>query len=75
MDMLERLECQEQDYDVDTVVLYDAATPLAAIQQQAKILADAGLRFMLQQQVPCNIRYRRLLKIGEGEAEILEYNA
>ena len=75
MDMLERLECQEQDYDVDTVVLYDAATPLAAIQQQAKILADAGLRFMLQQQVPCNIRYRRLLKIGEGEAESLEYNA
>ena len=67
MDMLERMQNQAQDFDVDTVVLYDAATPLEALVQQVRELTQAGVRFVMQQEIPEDIRYRSLLNMGERE--------
>lgn len=67
MDMLERMQSQAQDFDVDTVVLYDATTPLEALAQQVRKLTQAGVRFVVQQAIPEDIRYRSLLNMGERE--------
>lgn len=71
-DMLEMLEQSSGDFDVDTVLLYDDTTPLSQLCLQAQALGGGVL---LQRSLPEDIRYRRLMKITNGEVECLETNA
>lgn len=64
-DMLDRLEQPDDAYDVDTILLYDDATPLSAIRRQVKLLTGSGRSVMAQRSVPANIRYREILTVNE----------
>ena len=75
MDMLERLEDNRKAYDVDAVLLYDETSGLDAVRAQADRLTAQGCSVLVQRNVPENIRYRQLLKLCEGEVEVLENNA
>ena len=75
MDMLDRLEQPDSQFDVDAVLLYDTATPLSVIRQQAQALTEHGYSVMVQQTKPETIRYIQLLKISGNEVQILENNA
>ena len=71
-DLLEMLEHDTDSYDVDTLLIYDNTTPLAELSRQAQALEG---RTLLQRDVPEGLRYRRLMKITNGEVECLEENA
>ena len=74
-DMLERLEQPGNEYDVDTVLLYDETTSLSTIRQQAQSLTAQGISVLVQRTMPENIRYKQLMKINGNEVETLENNA
>ena len=73
-DLLERLEESRDDYDVDTLVIYDDSASLSDLRAWSKRLAGEGsVRFQRNQ--PENLRCRRVLKLEKGEVTILEDNA
>ena len=74
-DLLERLEQTDSRYDVDVVLLYGAGESLSAIREQARCLEQKGSSVLVQPQKPENIRYRQLLRLKDGEVEIVEDNA
>ncbi|MBQ7817566.1 MAG: ATP phosphoribosyltransferase regulatory subunit [Oscillospiraceae bacterium] len=60
MDLLERLESDEPDYDVDTVLTYDEGATIAQISAAAKALMDTGVSVAVYRQIPENLRYRQV---------------
>ena len=60
LDMLQQLEQPDDGRDVDTLILYDAATPLSAIRTRVAQLTAQGQRVMAQQSIPDGIRYQTL---------------
>lgn len=74
-DLLERLEQQANEYDVDTVLIYDDSSSLTAIRQQAQNLTAQGSSVMVLRAKPENIRYKQLLKLTGNEVKLLENNA
>ena len=75
MDQLERLEKQENRFDVDVVLLYEKGASITAIRRQVAALTEKGCSVMVQPGVPENIKYRQLLQLRGSEVEILENNA
>jgi ATP phosphoribosyltransferase regulatory subunit len=74
-DLLDRLEEPTPEYDVDTVLLYDDTTSLAAIRQQAQALTAQGLSVMVLRSKPETIHYRQIMKISGSEVKPLENDA
>lgn len=74
LDSLERFGVQEKQYDVDTVILYDENSDLIKLNDEISKLLRNGKSVMAQRSCPANIKYRELLKLGEG-VEIIENNA
>ena len=75
LDMLERLEENENMYDVDTVILYDESSDMGALNDAVNLLTSNGKSVMAQRSVPEKIRYKQLLKLQERGVEIIENNA
>ena len=73
MDMLERLDNNVAEYDVDTVLLYDADTSLTAIRAAVDTLTANGNHVMAQRTVPTGIRYKQLMKVTDSEVTVLEH--
>lgn len=63
MDALERLDARREDYDVDTVVLYDDTTPLPEIRDLVRELTAQGERVLVQRSLPENLRCRRIIHL------------
>lgn len=75
MDLLERMEQTERQYDVDVVLVYEENAALQAVRQQVKALTQAGCSVMVQRSKPENIKYKQLMKLSTSGVEILENNA
>ena len=75
MDALERLDVRTKEFDVDIVILYDETTSIAAMQKWVKAFMDGGSSVMVQRRLPENLKFRQLMKLRNGEVEILENNA
>ena len=75
LDMLERLDLQENRFDVDAVLLYEEGTSVLEIQSAVDTLVKGGCSVMVQRQKTDSIRYKKLLKLCGGEVETLEDNA
>ena len=73
-DLVERLAPSADQYDVDTVLLYDENTDLRLLQAQTAILSREGSVLALQRK-PETVRYRRLMKLQGSEVTELENNA
>lgn len=67
MDMLDRLEADNDNYDVDVLLLYGESTPLAQLRSQISNLTAQGLRFSAQSCIPGDLRYKELLDLTKGE--------
>ena len=75
LDMLERFDNKENEYDVDTLILYTENDSIAQLNDTIKMLTENGKSVMAQKNIPNEIKYKQLLKIkGEGVV-ILENNA
>ena len=72
LDLLERLNEPEENYDADIVLLYDDKTSEEQLVKSVKMLMENGKSVLPSKVVPENAKYRQLLKIGKGGIEILE---
>ena len=63
LDLLEDLGQSSPAYDVDALVLYDAATPTAAVTAQVTALRAEGLTVSAQRAIPDRVRYKALYDV------------
>ena len=75
LDLLERLEKSEVDFDVDTVVLYDDGADLKVLSDAVAMLTANGKSVSALKKIPEKLKYRQLLRLNERGVEILENNA
>ena len=66
MDQLERLNDAPKPYDVDTVLLYGPDADIAALTKAVNALTREGVSVRAQKAVDGKLRYRRLVRFGEG---------
>jgi len=69
MDQLERLNDEPRPYDVDTLVLYDDRADIAALSKAVAKLSRECASVRAQKAVDEKLRYRRLVRFGEGGIE------
>ncbi len=74
-DLLEELYSAPAKYDVDAVLLYDEGTDLCELKTTVEKLTNEGYSISVQKTLPEKMRYKKLLKIDEGEVKTLEDNA
>jgi len=73
LDLLEQLDNFKTDYDVDTVLLYEAnCDPLTLTNAVNELVKECSIRVCTT--IPSRLKYRRLLKLTDGRLEILENN-
>ncbi len=71
LDLLERFEETEREYDVDTVILYDEKTELSTLSSTVKMFSENEKTVLALREVPEKLRYRQLLKMNERGVEIV----
>ena len=75
LDLLERFEDVTEEYDVDTVILYDENSDIQALNDAVLILTSNGKSVIALKEITSNIKYKQLLKQNERGVEIIENNA
>lgn len=75
LDLLERMESSAKNYDVDILLLYAADTSLCNLRDTVARLSARGDRVMVQRAMPEKLRARQVMKLTNGEVELLEDNA
>lgn len=74
LDMLELLDSSAEEYDVDTLLIYDENASFAEIENCAdKFRAEGSV--LSFSKIPENIRYRKLVELKNGEVNTIENNA
>lgn len=74
LDLLSRLMIGDIEYDVDVLLLYDDNTQLSVLADSVKSITDSGRSVKAQKSNNGLIKYRQLMRIKNGEVEILETN-
>ena len=72
LDLLERLNRQQRDYDVDALLLYGDDTDMTALAQTVRMLTMNGQSVKAQRSNTGKLSYRQLLLMKERGVEILE---
>ncbi len=67
LDMLERFGKEENEYDYDTVVIVGEGTAPEKAIKAVSDLSAKGERVIALRSVPDKVRYKSIVKIGEGE--------
>ncbi|MBR5500332.1 MAG: ATP phosphoribosyltransferase regulatory subunit [Clostridia bacterium] len=75
LDLLERMEASSKDFDVDILLLYAEGSTLSNIRDTVARLSARGDRVMVQRAMPEKLRTRQVMKLTNGEVELLEDNA
>lgn len=75
LDLLERMEASSKDFDVDILLLYAEGSTLSNIRDTVARLSARGDRVMVQRAVPEKLCARQVMKLTNGEVELLEDNA
>jgi ATP phosphoribosyltransferase regulatory subunit len=74
LDLLDRLDRKEKQYDADMVLLYDEDADAGELMRAVDLLTGSGKRVIAEKAIPTGIRYRQLLSFRNGGLEILETN-
>ena len=74
LDLLERYEKQQKEYDTDILLLYEEKTDAAALLRAVEMLTDNGQSVMVQKQNQHTIKYRQLWSMKERGLEIIAEN-
>lgn len=72
LDLLERLNEPDENYDADIVLLYDENTDEEQLVKSVKMLMENGKSVLPAKAIPEKAKYKQLLKMGKGGIEILE---
>ena len=74
LDRLERHGIDTEEYDVDTVIIYDEGTDIKKIAEAQASVISQGVSVLVGNVPDKAQSYRRLLKITDGGIEVLENN-
>jgi ATP phosphoribosyltransferase regulatory subunit len=74
VDQLERCEPDDARFDVDVLLIYDEKVDTAKLISAVKMLTLNGQRVRAQTSKSEKLRFKQLLKLGDGGLEILETN-
>ena len=74
LDLLEQMDTDSNDYDVDTILLYDVNCNPLTLTSAVDRLANSVHSVRVSTEIPAQVKYRRLLKLTEGRIETLEEN-
>lgn len=74
LDLLSRLMSDDNDFDVDVLLIYDDNASVAQLADTVKNITESGKSVKAQKLNSGNIRYRQLMKLENGEVEVLETN-
>jgi ATP phosphoribosyltransferase regulatory subunit len=74
LDRLERHGIDTDEYDVDTVIIYDKGTDIKKIAEAQAAVISEGVSVLVGNVPDKAQSYRRLLKITDGGIEVLENN-
>ncbi len=69
LDVLENLDNSFNDYDVDTVIIYDEKTDVCEIGKKVNELNENGQSVLAVKKIPEKIKYKNLCRMCEKEAE------
>lgn len=72
LDLLERFEEEKELFDVDVLLLSEGTDTLTLLKTAEKLSKDTSV--LVSKEIPQDIKYRRLMKITEGEVNLLEEN-
>ena len=75
LDNLERLGEDENEFDVDSVVLYNSDKDISALYSAVSQLIKQGDSVNVTKNIPSKIKYRKLYKFDGKEVELIETNA
>ena len=75
LDLLERLEENNEEFDFDAVILYDDNCALIDVNEAVANLTSQGKSVIALKEINSKLKYKQLLKITERGVEILENNA
>lgn len=70
LDSLEQLDNPDDEFDVDTVILYDDNADISALGKTVEGFTSLGLRVLATKQCPEKLRYKQLMKFDGREAKI-----
>ncbi len=73
-DQLERCEPDTEPFDVDVLLTYEPGVDVSKLTAAVKMLTANGTRVRVQKTKSDRLRYKQLLKLGDGGLEILETN-
>ena len=65
LDLLEQMPGEEEEYDVDVLLLYEADTDKAAVAKAVSALTAVGKTVSTQRSIPQKLRYRKLMKLSK----------
>ena len=68
LDLLEQLPSKTADYDVDVLLIYDAATDKSIVAKTVAELTATGKTVSTQKSIPEKLRYRQLLNLSKEGA-------
>lgn len=74
LDLLERYESLQKEYDTDILLLYEENTDTAALLKAVEMLTDNGQSVMVQKQNNQTVKYRQLWCMRERGLEIIAEN-
>ena len=74
-DEVARLFCDDNPYDLDTLLLYDDSTPLLQLEQTLQALRADGTQVGARRSCPASLRCRRILKLENGEVKVVDEHA
>lgn len=63
LDLLEQLQAEKSEYDVDALLLYDAAADMQAVAKAVADLTAEGKTVSAQKSIPAKLRYRQLVTL------------
>lgn len=74
LDMLEQLNAQKEKYDADTVIVYDEESDFELVKCTAEQFRKDGSALLLSK-MPESLRYKKLVRIENGEVKTVETDA
>ncbi len=75
LDLLSDYAEDASDYDVETLLLYEDATPVSAVRRAVAFFADGGKSVLARRTLPARLRYKKLVKLDEKGAFTVEADA
>ena len=68
LDLLEQMPGEDEEYDVDVLLLYEADTDKLAVAKAVAALTSVGKTVSTQRSIPQKLRYRKLMKLSKEGA-------